>query len=488
MNETDAQIVQLGGNSNVAVAWTVDVGGGSSDVRYELLSRTGSVLVDSGLVDSDGDVNRATDIVATDDGFAVFFEENDNAFLGDTSRVVMQTFDLNGVALGRKEIDSATSFLGGGVVSDIRATNLGNGLMAVAYRSTSTALFGGSDDDILVRIIGQDHDDGIIGDAITITGGAAAGDDATDAVIQEFANGQIAVVYTNTTEGQSNGEHLRFVRLQTSDAAGDTMAATAFADSYVGGDGADTVDYSAGTGLVIVDLGDGTGSDGLAEGDSFDGVENLIGTDFGDTLMGNAGANSLNGGDGGDFLEGAAGRDTLVGGLGEDRAFGGGKADRLFGGDGNDTLTGGGGRDRVEGGEGDDSLFGALGRDSLAGGVGNDLLTGAGGGDRLFGEDGNDTLTGNGGADLLDGGTDADILNGGAGNDRLFGGLGADTLNGGAGRDTLDGGGGADHFVFAAGAGAMSSARSTTARTASCSAAASTSATSTKPRSAAACA
>ena len=64
-------------------------------------------------------------------------------------------------------------------------------------------------------------------------------------------------------------------------------------------------------------------------------VENLTGTlATGQTLTGNADANSISGSSGNDFLFGGSGNDTLNGGLGNDT---------LDGGDGNDTMNGGGG-------------------------------------------------------------------------------------------------------------------------------------------------
>jgi Ca2+-binding RTX toxin-like protein len=85
-------------------------------------------------------------------------------------------------------------------------------------------------------------------------------------------------------------------------------------------------------------------------------IENVIGTEFGDTITGNALANSLfgmggndtlRGGAGNDFLRGGRGNDTLLGQEGLDRIFGDADADFLEGGfDGfNDELNGGVGGD-----------------------------------------------------------------------------------------------------------------------------------------------
>lgn len=150
-------------------------------------------------------------------------------------------------------------------------------------------------------------------------------------------------------------------------------------------------------------------------------IENVEGSNYADTITGNAVANALNGWGAADQISGRLGDDVLGGGAG---------ADSLFGEDGNDRLIGGTGSDRLDGGVGNDNLNGGEGADTLGGGVGNDILAGGAGSDSLSGEDG------------------ADLLRGDAGADVLLGGFGADTLRGGAGNDVLSGGGDADRFVF----------------------------------------
>ncbi len=109
------------------------------------------------------------------------------------------------------------------------------------------------------------------------------------------------------------------------------------ADSLVGGSGSDTVSYAGSNAAVDVDLQTGTHSGGHAAGDTISGVENLAGSDHGDTLTGDAAGNVLDGGAGDDSLDGGAGDDWLVGGSG---------VDTLAGGLGTDTLTGGADGDR----------------------------------------------------------------------------------------------------------------------------------------------
>ncbi len=149
--------------------------------------------------------------------------------------------------------------------------------------------------------------------------------------------------------------------------------------------------------------------------DELIGIENLTGTSFDDTLIGDDGANVLDGVDGDDVLKGGAGADTLLGGLGDD------------------LLTGGGGGDSLDGGEGTDTAsFADIGFDVTAnlssgqaayitpGGVVSDTLssienlTGSANDDILIGDDGDNVLDGNGGSDVLigNGGDDTAVIAG----------------------------------------------------------------------------
>ena len=85
---------------------------------------------------------------------------------------------------------------------------------------------------------------------------------------------------------------------------------TDFAD---GGDGIDTLNLSAATGITV-DL-----ATGIAGSNTFVNVENVLGSVNGDdTLLGDAGANDLNGRGQDDLINGRGGSDTLTGGDGED--------------------------------------------------------------------------------------------------------------------------------------------------------------------------
>ncbi|HEX8232980.1 MAG TPA: M10 family metallopeptidase C-terminal domain-containing protein [Caulobacteraceae bacterium] len=75
-------------------------------------------------------------------------------------------------------------------------------------------------------------------------------------------------------------------------------------------------------------------------------IENAIGSDTDDILVGNQYANRLTGGEGDDVISGGARKDVLRGEAGADELSGDAGKDRLIAGEGQDLLTGGGGADR----------------------------------------------------------------------------------------------------------------------------------------------
>ncbi|MFD3210478.1 retention module-containing protein [Pseudomonas sp. LR_7] len=102
-------------------------------------------------------------------------------------------------------------------------------------------------------------------------------------------------------------------------------------DLLDGGAGIDTASYAGATAGVSVDLSHVGAQNTVGAGvDTLTGIENLIGSDYNDTLIGDGADNVLNGGLGNDILKGGGGNDTLIGGLGNDT---------MTGGAGNDTFV-----------------------------------------------------------------------------------------------------------------------------------------------------
>ncbi len=189
-------------------------------------------------------------------------------------------------------------------------------------------------------------------------------------------------------------------------------------DSLIDSSGNDTLNFITTTVPIVLDLAS-TAQQQITNSlqltlVNFESIENAIGGQGSDRIVGNSKEN---------FLSGSGGLDTLIGASGNDNLQGGADADDLSGDGDNDSLSG------------DD------GPDILRGSVGNDVLVGGNGDDRLFGDAGNDRL---------EAGDGADELYGDAGNDTLLAGTGADELYGHTGNDQLDGGEDDDVYYFPA--------------------------------------
>lgn len=98
-------------------------------------------------------------------------------------------------------------------------------------------------------------------------------------------------------------------------AGNDKLFAGSGADEYFGGDGTDRIDFHHGTVGVTVDLASGVGSGGDAEGDTYDGIEEVRASHYGDSLIGDNGDNVLIGNGGEDVIRGGGGDDILHGGM-----------------------------------------------------------------------------------------------------------------------------------------------------------------------------
>jgi Ca2+-binding RTX toxin-like protein len=102
----------------------------------------------------------------------------------------------------------------------------------------------------------------------------------------------------------------------------DILFGSAGADIMNGGAGTgDTAYYFFSTGQVTVNLSGGAGIGGEAAGDTYIGIENVIGSNnftFGDVLTGNDQINFINGYGGADTINGGLGNDTLFGGVNAD--------------------------------------------------------------------------------------------------------------------------------------------------------------------------
>lgn len=193
--------------------------------------------------------------------------------------------------------------------------------------------------------------------------------------------------------------------------ADDILIGGTGADEMIGGGGIDAASYDTASGPITVDLLSPWLNTGDAVGDSYDSIENLIGSSYGDTLFGDYNANVLNGGNGHDTLNGRAGNDRIYGGAGNDVMVGSHGDDIYYVTDLGDTV--------VElSSEGNDTVRSSVSFNIGAQFIETLILTG---GDAING-------TGNSQANTLFGNSAANVLDGRAGTDRLTGGHGADSF------------------------------------------------------------
>ena len=209
----------------------------------------------------------------------------------------------------------------------------------------------------------------------------------------------------------------------------DYLSGNAGADNLWGGLGADVhasgddgaVDYAryddANYGNLTIRLDFSNFNTGAAAGDTYLGIEGLVGGAGNDVVVGNGSNNFLFGSGGVDLIYGQAGNDYLSGDAGGDNLWGGAGSDAHYGG----SDAG------IDYARYDDANWGNLslrldnaalnggaaavgdtynGIEGLVGGLGNDVIIGNALANYLFGQGGADYIDGLGGSDYLNGGAD----------------------------------------------------------------------------------
>jgi serralysin len=401
-------------------------------------------------------------------------------------------------------------------------------------------LFGGADNDYLQGGVGYDTLDGGAGDddgadysdswegvAVTLgsggalgygCGGTAEGDTLIDievlrgSIYDDFLvgnaddNGFVGQAGDDIIKGGGGTDYL------SGASDNDILKGSGGDDGLVGGDGIDTAAYNDSPAGVVVSLITESGSGGDAEDDWLRSIENLTGSAYSDTLVGNGGVNVLTGMDGNDTLKGFGGADTLDGGNGDDWLDGGLENDAMAGGADNDTYIvdnigdtvwelAGEGLDVVRTGVSwvmtwgayvetlettdptattDIYLMGNASANHIIGNDGANMINGEGGADHMEGRGGNDRYFVNNAGDTVresasqgmdevrtsiswaltagadvetlrttdDLGTGGINLTGNASGNNLHGNNGSNIINGGDGDDELTGLGGWDVFWF----------------------------------------
>jgi VCBS repeat-containing protein len=368
-----------------------------------------------------------------------------------------------------------------GSFAQARTVNYNFAPAAVVVDLAAGTATGGAGDDTLSDIssvIGSDFNDKLIGDAnVNALMGGAGNDILVGGGGGDILSGDAGFDFASyeTSFGGAVTADLLTPGNNTGDAAGDSYFAieslrgTAFNDTLSGdnannqlegGGGADALDgrgggdfasyANASTGVTASLATPGTSNTGDAAGDTYTSIENLRGSAFNDTLIGDNNNNFLRGGLGADNLQGGGGLDTAdytnaAAGLTVDLLTpsnntgeavgdtyssiealrGGAFGDILRGNDSNNLLDGGAGADGLEGRNGNDYAWYQSATTSITASLANPATN--------TGDATGDTYTG---IEGLGGAAFADILTGDANNNFLHGAGGGDTLVGGTGFDT----------------------------------------------------
>jgi Tol biopolymer transport system component/Ca2+-binding RTX toxin-like protein len=346
-------------------------------------------------------------------------------------------------SLSAVEIDLATATAKGGDAEGDTLTSI-EGVKGSAGNDTLTGdvgsnlFWGGLGDDLITGGSGDDtvsYENAATPVTVDLGAGTATGGHGSD-----------TLVGIEDVQGSAKNDSI------TGDGNANTLWGGPGDDTLDGAGGSDTVSYWGMLAAVNANLATGTATVVGFGTDTLSNFEGIQGTEFADTLTGDAGDNFLEGRDGADTLDGGGGSklgdyavywyssgavevDIATGGKGSDaegdtyvnieNVAGSQFNDKLTGDAGDNILEGLGGADTLDGGAhgelGDFADYsnspGAV-NVSLATGTGTlsdaegDTLTNI---ENLIGSDGADTLTGDANDNVIEGRAGADKITGGGG-------------------------------------------------------------------------
>ncbi len=299
------------------------------------------------------------------------------------------------------------------------------------------------------NVTGSNYDDTITGDGVDNLLKGAGGNDTL------FGGGGTDTIFGGEGNDTINGG------LFKDDCYGengdDTFKITGgdFGDNVYGGADTDTLDLSGWTNSSIAFnvnlntqnyqfLPNAFGVNGTYDAQQ---IENVLGSNYSDTITGSSVRNVLQGLGGADSMFGLAGNDDLFGGAGIDYLSGGSEADYLSGGSENDTFFGGSGTDTMIGGAGDDQFY-------IQAGDASDIVieyAGEGTNDRIL-SDISYALAAVSYVETLQTSSNAGVgsinLTGSDRVNTIIGNNGTNIIDGRGGNDILYGLGGTDYFTF----------------------------------------
>ncbi|MEM7521938.1 MAG: calcium-binding protein, partial [Pseudomonadota bacterium] len=535
--------------------WRPDTIGADDDITIDSLDLPGPVII-SGDYDSnistDAFVGVGGDDVITVNATADFrslriagdifelrassgsFEGGDDIILGGLKGFTAygEAFIVRSDSLRANTLVAGDDNINGSSEADLLFGDVGNTGLNLVLSGGNDTIFGEGGDDFIVGDYSTYDASAVISDGVDSLNGGPGNDTLIGGLGNDVLNGgadfdtvdysyskQAITVTIGGTGSATNvleTDTLTSIEAVVGSDFNDTLNGSDLDATFDGGEGSDTyngtanvdtVTYDSSSVGVSVDLGL-SGPQTIAQGvsETLNSIENLIGSDFDDSLSGNGSMNILIGGRGNDTLDAVGGSlNRLEGGKGDDLIFyetNGNLTNFYDGGDDSDTFNGDGTNFTVailfdlEAGEmlvgasfdatvqnfehydnalslsGDESVIGTAEANHIRTGGGNNVIFASAGDDTLDGggqdgtgdtadySQGTDSISANLGSEIAVAGalgTDTLIniesLIAGGGDDRVFGSAvantlegrnGADLLAGLDGNDTLNGGEGAD--------------------------------------------
>lgn len=351
----------LTGNSanntlNGAAGADIMTGGNGSDVYY--VDNVGDKIIETNVDASTGGVDAVYSLIAN----YTLTSRVENGHILTTGTANLTGNNLNNflyagrgdnVLNGSSGTDTASYIYAGSAVAVNLANNLaqttnGSGLDKLVAIENLTGsnyndtLTGNNTNNTLNGGLGNDILNGGTG-ADTLLGGEGSDsyyvDNTGDKVLESIATASLGgtdtvLSYLSNYLLGSNIENGRILTTNTANLTGNSLDNVLYAGSgnnvVNGGAGFDTASYLHTSSAITANLSNTTAQvSGGSGSDTLISIENLVGSNYNDTLTGNSANNILNGGQGNDTLNGGAGNDLLIDGPGQDR---------LTGGAGNDTF------------------------------------------------------------------------------------------------------------------------------------------------------
>ena len=305
-------------------------GGSGEDALTGGLGNDTLVGGDGDDVYDEGDADSGSDHVGGNDTIdagsdTVDYSARTVAVVVTTTNAIGDGQDANGNEVAEEDDDADVENVWGGAGDDTITGDAGPNIIAGNGGAADT-LDGAAGSDTL------EYSAGTARVRVNLSAGTASGGDAEGDTFANFENvnggsGNDSLTGDNDANALSGG------------AGNDKFVGRGGDDDIDGGRGKDRVDYSASASDVVVNLKKRVGA-GITEGtDTLSRLENIKGTLFNDTLVGNDAANLIIAGDGNDIIKALGGNDKLKGGAGNDRINGGPGRDRCKGGPGKDQVV-----------------------------------------------------------------------------------------------------------------------------------------------------